>query len=96
MKHARAIDAATTIVLPLSPAPRRGLSCEEAAAYIGLSQTKFLKLVDTGKMPKPIRIDRRVIWDMRALDSAFDQLRDEQSSQSPDGDVDDGWGDEAP
>lgn len=95
MKHTRSVEPATTIILPLSAAPRRGLSCEEAAAYIGVGQTKFLALVEDGKMPKPIRIDRRVIWDMRALDSAFDQMREEQSPTSTGPGVDEEWGNDA-
>lgn len=72
--------------------PRRGLSCGEAAAYIGLGQTKFLALVGEGKMPKPVRIDRRAIWDIRDLDRAFDAMREDAMND----DVDDGWGDDTP
>lgn len=91
MKHARAADALPIAVLPL--APRRGLSCEEAAAYIGLSATKFLALVGEGRMPKPVRVDRRSIWDIRELDAAFDALREDKLPELP---IDDGWGDAAP
>lgn len=56
------------------PAPRRGLSCAEAADYIGVSVTKFLELVRDGRMPKAVEIDRRRIWDIRRLDQAFDAM----------------------
>ncbi len=56
------------------PQPRRGLSREEAATYIGISASKFDELVDDGRMPKPRQIDRRRVWDIRALDIAFDAL----------------------
>ena len=56
------------------PAPRRGLSCAESADYIGVSITKFLEMVDDGRMPKAKHIDRRRIWDIRRLDAAFDAL----------------------
>lgn len=56
--------------------PCRGLSRERAAAYIGVSVTKFDAMVQDGRMPKPKRIDRRQVWDVRRLDSAFDALPD--------------------
>ena len=54
--------------------PPRGLSREEAAAYIGISVGKFDQMIKDGRMPKPIRIDGRKVWDRRALDNAFDVL----------------------
>lgn len=54
--------------------PRRGLSRIEAARYVGISTTTFDKLVHEGKMPQPFRIGSRVIWDLRKLDAAFDEL----------------------
>jgi predicted DNA-binding transcriptional regulator AlpA len=56
------------------PVPRRGLSRAEAAVYVGIGTTKFDEMVAEGRMPKPIRIDGRVIWDIRDLDTAFDNL----------------------
>ena len=40
-------------------APRRGLSREEAALYVGISASKFDMLVVDGRMPRPRQIDRR-------------------------------------
>lgn len=54
--------------------PRRGLSRQEAARYVGISTTTFDKLVHEGKMPQPFRIGARTIWDLRKLDAAFDVL----------------------
>lgn len=54
--------------------PRRGLSREEAARYVGIGTTKFDELVKDDLMPQPVRIGDRVIWDIRALDAAFDNL----------------------
>jgi len=64
---------------PLSPSgfrpiPRRGLSRTEAAIYVGVSTTKFDQMIGDGRMPKPRRIDARRVWDIRALDQAFDSL----------------------
>jgi predicted DNA-binding transcriptional regulator AlpA len=56
--------------------PRRGLSRDEAAVYVGVSATKFDEMVDAGTMPNPKEIGARRVWDLRALDSAFDALPD--------------------
>lgn len=56
------------------PVPRRGLSRDEAAMYIGISAGKFDELVADGRMPEPLKIDSRKIWDIRSLDLAFDAL----------------------
>lgn len=63
--------------------PPRGLGREAAAAYIGISPSKFDELVLDGRMPKPIRIDGRTVWDLRALDLAFDKLGGDEA-HSPD------------
>ena len=52
----------------------RGLNRPEAAAYIGVSNSKFDQMVDDGRMPKPKQIDSRRIWDVRQLDVAFEGL----------------------
>jgi excisionase family DNA binding protein len=57
--------------------PRRGLSREEAATYVGISAGKFDELVRDRRMPAPRRIDRRKVWDIRDLDVAFDALPSE-------------------
>lgn len=54
----------------------RGLRREDAAAYVGVSTTKFDEWVDRHVMPAPKRIDRVVVWDRLELDAAFDALRD--------------------
>jgi len=63
-------------VLPLS-VPKRGLSRVEAAEYVGVSPTTFDQMVADGRMPKPKRIGRRVIWDRHQLDLDFAALPDE-------------------
>jgi excisionase family DNA binding protein len=69
----------------LRPAPRRGLSCAEAADYIGVSVTKFLEMVGDGRMPKPKEIDRRRVWDIRRLDASFDALEGDDDGSEPSG-----------
>lgn len=63
----------------IRPVPRRGLSREEAAMYVGVGSTKFDAMVLDGRMPKPKRVDGRKVWDVRTLDLAFDALPDDDS-----------------
>jgi excisionase family DNA binding protein len=56
------------------PIPRRGLSRDEAAMYIGVGAGKFDDMINDGRMPAPRRIDGRKVWDVRELDLAFDTL----------------------
>ena len=67
----------SAVVSCARPIPRRGLSRDEAAMYIGISATKFDELVRDGRMPGPKRIDARKVWDVRDLDVAFDALPSE-------------------
>lgn len=68
-------------VLPLS-LPPRGLSRVQAAAYIGVSPSKFDELVADKRMPKPKCIDKRRLWDRQGLDEAFFALPDKEE-QNP-------------
>lgn len=56
----------------------RGLSREQSAAYVGVGPTKFDEMVADGRMPKPKRVDARIVWDRYALDLAFDALGEER------------------
>lgn len=58
--------------------PPRGLNREEAARYIGVGVTKFDEMVADRRMPKPKRIDGRVVFDRLRLDMAFSDLPDDQ------------------
>jgi predicted DNA-binding transcriptional regulator AlpA len=62
-------------ILPQSLAPR-GLSREQAAAYIGISPSFFDMLIKDGRMPGPKRINSRVVWDRLKVDAAFEALAD--------------------
>jgi predicted DNA-binding transcriptional regulator AlpA len=64
----------------MRPVPRRGLCRSEAALYVGLSPSKFDQLVSDGRMPRPIGIDRRKVWDLHKLDAAFDALGEESDT----------------
>jgi len=70
-------------VLPISLAPR-GLSREQAAAYVGVSPSLFDTLVKDGRMPGPKRINARVVWDRLKLDAAFEALADTDDASTDD------------
>lgn len=61
--------------------PPRGMSREEAARYVGVGTTKFDEMVADRRMPKPKRIDGRVVWDRIALDLAFTDLPTETGNR---------------
>jgi predicted DNA-binding transcriptional regulator AlpA len=69
-------------VLPTS-LPPRGLSRAQAAAYVGISPSLFDEMVKDGRMPKPVRINGRIVWDRVKLDEAFAGLSDEDREGSP-------------
>jgi hypothetical protein len=47
---------------------------EEAARYVSVGVTKFMEMVKDRRMPRPKRIDGRVVWDRIKLDAAFTDL----------------------
>lgn len=67
------------------PVPFLGMNRIEAAAYIGVSPSKFDEMVKDGRMPPPKRIDARCVWDVRQLTSAFDKLPggDDSDDENP-------------
>jgi hypothetical protein len=64
--------------------PPRAMKAERAAAYLDMSRSKFLELVDAQRLPQPKIIDGIRVWDRLALDAAF--------SDFPDRSDDDGFG----
>jgi hypothetical protein len=60
--------------------PPRGLSREDAARYVGVGITKFEEMVADGRMPRPKRVDGRVIWDRLRLEAAFTDLPEERAA----------------
>jgi hypothetical protein len=49
--------------------------------YVGVSPGKFDAMVQDKRMPSARRIDARRVWDVRALDVAFDALPCEDTTQ---------------
>lgn len=54
-----------------------GLSREAAARYVGVGATKFDEMVADGRMPKPKKIDGRVVWNRLTVEAAFFDLPEE-------------------
>lgn len=55
-----------------------GLSRDEAAAYVGVSERKWDEMVEDGRMPKPKVVDGRRVWSRLAVDKFFAALPDEK------------------
>jgi hypothetical protein len=49
--------------------------------YCGISATLFDRLVADGRRPQPSRIEGRKVWDIRAIDMAFDSLPRENPAE---------------
>jgi len=52
----------------------RGMRRPVAAFYVGVSETKFQKMVDDKLMPDGFKVGDVKLWDSRKVDSAFDNL----------------------
>lgn len=72
------------VVASLRPVPRRGLSREESALYLGISPSKFDQMREDGRVGPSKLIDGRKVWDVRHLDEVFESLPNEN-------DDDGGW-----
>lgn len=57
-----------------------GISREAAAAFIGVSTSKFDQMVSDGRMPPAKRIDGRRVWNVRQIEEAFEALPDEEAA----------------
>lgn len=65
----------TTLLIHALPfSDRRVCSRDEAASYVGVSGSKFDKMVVEGTMPRPLRYDGVRRWDKSALDRAINEL----------------------
>jgi hypothetical protein len=56
--------------------PPRAMKAERAAAYLDMSRSKFLELVDAERLPRAKIIDGIRVWDRLALDAAFNDFLD--------------------
>lgn len=60
--------------------PPRAFRAERAAAYLGMSTSKFLELVDRGRLSHGIKIDGMTLWDRLQLDADFETLKAEENA----------------
>jgi predicted DNA-binding transcriptional regulator AlpA len=51
-----------------------GLPEPEAAAALGIGPSKFRQMVDANRLPRPRRIDGKLVWDVEDLYAAFKQF----------------------
>jgi predicted DNA-binding transcriptional regulator AlpA len=56
--------------------PPRAMRAETAAAYLSMSRSAFLRLVDEGKMPPAVKINKMSTWDRLDLDAAYEDFKD--------------------
>jgi hypothetical protein len=70
--------------LHVRPIIRRGLSRLEAAAYIGISPSKFDELRKTNRLAAPKVLDGRLIFTVERLDEFLDGLPDENQADNDD------------
>jgi hypothetical protein len=65
--------------------PPRAMKAERAAAYLDMSRSKFLELVEKERLPKPKIIDGLRVWDRLALEAAFNEFPDRSDGDSVEG-----------
>jgi predicted DNA-binding transcriptional regulator AlpA len=68
-----------------------GLSCDEAAAFIGVSASLFQAAVTAGTMPEPRQLGGRLIWDAEEIVKAFRRLPTKGAATQNDGPAPDKW-----
>jgi predicted DNA-binding transcriptional regulator AlpA len=63
--------------------PPRAMRADRAAAYLSMSQSAFLRLVEEKLMPDPVKIKGMTTWDRLELDAAFENFKKpERASQN--------------
>jgi predicted DNA-binding transcriptional regulator AlpA len=55
--------------------PPRAMRADRAAAYLSMSQSTFLRLVEEKSMPEPVKIKGMVTWDRLELDAAYENFK---------------------
>ena len=63
------------------PTNPRGLRADNAAAYLGMSKTKFLELVGQGLIPTAFDIGGVKIWDRLDLDAVVEAAKEDAPSE---------------
>ena len=60
--------------------PPRYMRADRAAAYLDISRSKFMELVEAHRLPKPKALDGIRVWDRLALETAVDNFPDSGDS----------------
>jgi predicted DNA-binding transcriptional regulator AlpA len=55
--------------------PPRAMRADRAAAYLSMSQSTFLRLVEEKLLPEPVKIKGMVSWDRLELDAAYEDFK---------------------
>ena len=55
--------------------PPRALRADRAAAYLSMSTSIFMLLVEDGTLPPGIKVRGMVMWDRFELDAAFENMK---------------------
>jgi predicted DNA-binding transcriptional regulator AlpA len=66
---------------PADAYPPRLMKAPAASRYVGMSESKFLRLVEAKRLPQPKSVDGLVLWDRLQLDDAADHLPEKQSKR---------------
>ena len=61
--------------------PPRAFRAERAAAYLSMGKSTFLKLVEEGKLPPPLRVAGIPLWDRLDLDAAVEDWKGKGSDE---------------
>jgi hypothetical protein len=61
--------------------PPRAFRADRAAAYLGMSTSKFLELVDQGRLSPGIKVDGMTLFDRLQLDADFEALKVEEAGR---------------
>jgi predicted DNA-binding transcriptional regulator AlpA len=61
--------------------PPRAMRADRAAAYLSMSTSTFLKLVDERKLPQPKRLGGIVFWDRLKLDEFIDYFDSDDGNE---------------
>ena len=62
--------------------PPKAMRLEQAARYLDISTSTFLRLVDDGELPTPTRKNGIVSWDRLDLDAAYENWKTTSSGNS--------------
>ena len=77
-RYTEAADSATVVAGKLSNSlayPPRAMRLEQAAAYLSISTSSFLRLVDEGRCRSATKKHAMALWDRLDLDAAFEDWK---------------------